>query len=84
MTNVKDTNLYKLFNTKLPAIEHYDNKGELNAVDYYVDINENIRFTFVWETDELLINNVSVGKITEELASELLNIVHSLGYTESH
>ena len=84
MTNVKETNVYKLFNIKLPAIEHFDIDGDLMQVDYYVDISDDVRLIFEWETESLLINGKYVGKITPGIAGELINIVNKLGYTESH
>lgn len=84
MTNVQDTNVYKLFNTILPTIDYYDEGGFIDGVDYYVDIAEGVRLIFVFETDTLKINGVDVGEIAEDVAGELLNLVRALGYTESH
>lgn len=78
MSNVRD-----LFATKdLPAKEYYDEDGLLSAVDYYIDLSDDVRMVFCYETNALLINDAYVGEITEEVAGELLKLVRSLGYTE--
>lgn len=82
--NVKETNVYKLFNTKLPSNEYLDEDGYISRIEYFVDVTDSMRLIFDYETNCLLINDIEIGEITEEVAGELLKLVRSLGYTESH
>lgn len=84
MTNIKESNVYKLFNTVLPSINHYDNDGSVVGADYYVDIAENVRLTFEYSPAILLLNGKGLCEIDEEVAGELLKLVRSLGYAETH
>lgn len=70
----KQSNKSKLYHTKLP--EEDDTQ--------HVDITDDVRISFEWETESLLINDVEVCEITDEIASELLKLVHSLGYTKTY